>query len=107
MSLTFKEYLESKEQLRQAISQTPIRVVEYSVRKYCKIPLGESQEEKVLVSLKPKQKIIVEWLYEDINNPKPVNVTLESSSEPFSVYWQGWKLEKWLNCNTKEKSNEN
>ena len=100
MNLTFKEYLESKERLREAIAQTPTRTVEYFVRKYCKLPVG-SKTEKAFISLKPKEKIIVEWLYEDINNPKPVIIIVEESNE-HTTYWQGWKLEKWLMCNTKE-----
>ena len=39
--LTFKQYLESKSKLREAIKQTPVHKAEYVMRKYCKLPVGE------------------------------------------------------------------
>ena len=101
--ITFKEYLESKDRLREAVEQTPIQLVEYEVRKYCRLPIGTSKEEKELLSLKPKQTLVVEWHYDDIKNPQPTNVAL--NEEKFHPYWNGKKLEKWLIRNTKEKEN--
>lgn len=104
--LTFKQYLESKEQLRRAVQKTPQQVLEYTVKKYCKLSLGESLDEKVQVSLKPKTKIYVEWLYEDIDNPTPVRVLVEEDADSgnmdeYNTYWQGTKLTKWLLSNTR------
>jgi len=103
--ITFKEYLDSKERLREAIKQTPTQIVEYTVNKYCKFPVGENKEEKEYLSLKPKQTLIVEWHYEDINNPTPSSIKLKESEDIFSTYWNGKKLEKWLIRNTKENNN--
>ncbi len=107
--LSFKEYLTSKEKLREAVTKTPQRVATYSVRKYCKLIVGESKEEKSQVTLKPNQKIVVEWLYEDIDNPtavslKFVNVKDVDAEEPYETYWQGVKLQKWLNRNAREET---
>ena len=104
---TFKQYLESKEKLREAVKNTPQRQAEYSVRKYCKFPVGESKETKEYVSLKPKHKIIVEWLYIDVDNPTPVNVKVESledidPDQEFATFWSGSKLQKWLIRNARE-----
>jgi hypothetical protein len=93
--LTFKQYLESRAQLLKAIENTPIAVLEYDIRKYCTIQVGESEDEKQLISLKPKNKLIVEWSYEDINDPEPISVRL-STNESFDVFWSGEKMKKWL-----------
>jgi len=103
-ALTFKQYLNlSKEQLHLAAKQVPKQVVEYSVRKYCKIPLGESKETKEYVNLKPSNIIRVEWLYEDLDNPTPVRIILAGTDDPtqYSTFWQGSKLLQWLNRNTR------
>ncbi len=103
--ITFKEYLDSKDRLREAVKETPVRVVEYEVRKYCKLPVGTCKEEKVYLSFKPKQTLIVEWLYTDFNNPKPTCVK-NKDFEIFPTYWKGKMFEKWLMRNTKEQINE-
>lgn len=105
--LTFKEYLESKEKLREAIRKTPRRVAEYSVRKYCKIVVGESKEQKEYVSLKPKQKILVEWLYTNVDNPDIMNIKFENvkgvdPEDEYETFWNGERFLKWLSRNTIE-----
>ena len=107
--ITFKEYLESKEKLRQAISESPIRTATYIVNKYCKLPVGETKEEKQYVPLKPKHKIVVEWKYDDIDNPNLIEMRFEDvknvdSSEAFSTLWTSERFQKWLLKNTREES---
>lgn len=107
---TFKQYLESKEKLREAVKNTPQRVAEYSVRKYCKFPVGDSKELKEYVSLKPKHKILVEWLYTDVDNPTPLTVKFEGSDSidpdnEFQTFWSGTRLQKWLIRNARETVN--
>lgn len=108
--LSFKQYLESKEQLLKAIANTPISVVEYEVKKYCSLPLGETEEDKRLVGLKPKQSIIVEWRYTTPNNPTPESVRLVGikeidEDEKHSTFWSGIKFSKWLSRHAKEGEN--
>lgn len=105
--LSFKDYLDSKEQLREAINNTPKRTAEYSVRKYCKLPVGESKEEKEYVNLKPKHKIFVEWLYENTDNPTILSIKFDGvqnkpAEEEHKALWQGERLLKWLLRNTRE-----
>lgn len=107
--LTFKEYLESKEQLREAIRNTPVVVKEYYVRKYCSIALGESDDDKRTIGLKPKHELLIEWRYDDINNPSPQwikfkNVKDLEETEQFAPFWHSQKLQKWLMRHTKEKA---
>jgi len=105
--LTFKEYVNTKDQLRSAVDNVPQRVAEYEVRKYCTLPVGESRSSREQVSLRPKHKIIVEWLYEDVDNPTPLNLRFEGPTEldPLderSALWTGERLLKWLLRNTHE-----
>ena len=101
--LTFKEYIASKEKLRQAIAETPVVSTTYVVKKYCKIRVGESTENRQEVPLKPKQRIIVEWRYDDIKNPEPESITLDDlSPNEHDVYWTGAKLRNWLSKNAVE-----
>lgn len=109
-NLTFKEYLDSKEKLREAVTKTPKRVASYTVRKYCKLIIGESKEEKSQMALKPNQKITIDWLYEDVDNPTPVSLKFDGpkdvdAEQAHQTYWQGSKLLKWLNRNAREEAN--
>ena len=107
--LTFKQYYESKKQLREAIKETPQQSVEYTVYKYCKLVVGENKEEKEQINLKPNQKIRVEWLYETIDNPTPLKICFEGLNDidpnnNYATYWQGSKLQQWLARNTREET---
>ena len=105
--ITFKEYLDSKEKLLKAVTESPIRVATYTVKKYCKIPLGESKEEKEYVALKPKHCIVVEWKYSNPERPEPLSVRFKNiknilEDDEFSTYWSSEKLQQWLKRNAKE-----
>lgn len=99
---TFKQYLESREQLLKAIEKIPTTIIEYNIEDYCTLVIGENDTEKESISLKPKQSIIVEWRYDDINNPTPVTIQFVGGvknvdeSEQYSMFWPGSKLQKWL-----------
>ncbi len=99
--LTFKEYLESKETLRKAITESPIHTVSYAVKKYCKLPVGEG-DDRITVALKPKQKIIIEWKYEDINNPDILSIVFSDEVEQYVPSWSNTKMKNWLKTNTRE-----
>ncbi len=108
-NLTFKEYLKSKQELRAAVEKTPQQITEYTVDKYCKLMVGDSKDDKEMIILKPNQKIIVEWLYDDIDNPTATNIKFEGvcskvDSEDHNSYWQPAKLQKWLQRNTTPKN---
>lgn len=107
--LTFKEYVESKERLREAVKNTPQQEVQYTVRKYCKLVVGESKDEKEQINLKPNQTITVSWLYENFDNPTPLSITFNGvksvdSEQVFSTSWAGFRLERWLMRNAREEN---
>ena len=101
--ITFKEYVDSKKKLLEAVKETPIASLTYVVKRYCKIRIGESKEERQEVALKPRQRIIVEWRYDDINEPEPVSIIFDDiGPEENDLYWNGHKLSSWLSKNTIE-----
>lgn len=107
--LSFKDYLESKERLREAVTKTPKRTVEYTVRKYCKLVLGETKDDKEYVNLKPKHKIFIEWLYENTDNPTILSIKFDgiqdkTTEDEHLTFWQGERLLKWLVRNTREEN---
>ena len=102
--LTFKQYLDSREQLLKAIDNDPITILEYEIRKYCTIPIGESNDNKQIISLKPKNKIIIEWSYLDPTNPIPTNIQFDGidSDEINRTFWSSDKLTKWLSRHARD-----
>lgn len=102
--LTFKEYWESKEVLKQAVDATPIQEREYIITKYCKIPVYK--DGSILeVALKPNQRINITWLYEDLNNPQAQQICFNDPNiedRPYKSGVANTKLAKWVQRNTKE-----
>lgn len=106
MKQTFKQYLESKEQLRRAIENVPTTIIEYEVRKYCTLTVGECAEESVIIQLKPKQTITVKWVFENPLSPTPEYIKLDpgilTESDEHAIFWSTEKLQKWLIRHTRE-----
>lgn len=96
--LSFKDYLATKDQLRTALTETPYKVAKYKVAKYCKLELAE---DSVVLSLKPSHELIVEWLYEDIENPTAQSILLmtKESHGMIEVKMTHSKFGKWVSSN--------
>lgn len=99
--LSFKQYLASKEQLLKAVEHTPVTVVEYEVVKYCSLVVGETEEDKQLIGLKPKNHVLVEWKYTNPLDPTPEKLWVRGSKnvdddQDLVTFWSGAKLSKWL-----------
>lgn len=111
MKITFKQYLESKKKLVEAIKRSPIQRQHYEITKYCKLAVLENVEDdiKITLLLKPKQELIIEWMYETIDNPKPVSIRVLDNKNPiisekeFFTNWKNEKVKEWLSKNTIEK----
>lgn len=108
--LTFKEYIESKQQLINAIALRPERVAIYKIRKYCKLPIGEGREDNQQITLKPKQRLIVKWKYftetPDVTSIQVTDLNNIPSDDTFTTFWKSEKLIKWLNRNTSEETDK-
>ena len=107
MKQSFKQYLEGKEQLRKAIENVPVTVIEYEVRKYCTLMVGECVEESSIIQLKPKQKITIRWSYLNPTIPVPEYIKVDTGdmlteNEEYPTFWATEKLQKWLIRHTRE-----
>ena len=105
--LTFKEYLDSKDRLREAVEKAPRQTVTYTINKYSKLVIGESKESKSYINLKPKHKVELDLLYEDIDNPTVLAIrfigveTILAEAE-HKTFWEGKRLLTWLDRNGRE-----
>lgn len=98
--LSFKEYFESKEKLKKAGIENIRANIEYSITKYCKIPVVESMEaEKTYISLKPNDTIRILWEYEsDTPVLKKLVICLGEDKE-FIPCWTSNKIFEWTGTN--------
>lgn len=102
-----KQFIDSKTQLLEALQRDPIHRATYEVTKYCKVPVGESKESKQYIPLKPKQRIIIEWKYnnDDLESiPHPLSIEFEFMNENsiHQTFQSGEKLRKWIYTNAHE-----
>jgi len=105
--MSFKQYLASKEALREAVKKTPKQSNSYTVARYCNFVIGENKEERQSINLKPNQTITIDWLYEDVDNPSAINVMFEGVKdidpvEEMTPMWTDQKIQKWLIRNTEQ-----
>lgn len=100
--LSFKDYLNSKKTLLDAIESTPEEIVEYEVTTYCNLPIDDDGE-KQKVKLKPRNKLFVNWMYRDRDNPEVKEIQFEGTEmDDTSQHptWSDERLLKWLMKNT-------
>ena len=109
LKLSFKDYLNSKEILRDAASSVPRVNSEYEMRKYCQFPVREG-EDKEYLALKPKDRINILWEYL-INDEVPLPIKVEITSDDDDTKrvlpcWGKSKLVEWLQSNTMKKDSQ-
>ena len=101
-----QSFIDSKNQLLDIIQRDPIHGVSYTVSKYCRVPVGETKNDKQYVQLKPKQTLTINWQYtNDLSEPPtPVDITFNFMVEnnTHRMFQTGAKLRKWLSTNTFE-----
>lgn len=103
--LSFKDYMESKNQLKNAGNDNPKYFSLYEINKYCKLPLIDN-DEKIYLPLKPKDKIKILWEAVDVINPIPKYLILEIDSLINKKYFFNWsidKINKWIDSTTYKK----
>lgn len=105
--LSFKEYIDSKHKLKTAGDDYPRYFLMYEVSKYCKIPVTENvdDEEKVYVSLKPKDKLSILWEKIDFVRATPKYILLKENGieKKYYLTWNILKFSNWLKTSTFEK----
>lgn len=97
-NLSFKDYYESINTLKDADENTPRMETIYECRKYCKVPLNVDDDDKKYIPLKPKDRVIIEWEYHTLDKPCPKMVVIESSENDVSgmFSWNDVKVRKWV-----------
>lgn len=102
--LSFKEYRQSKENLRLAADTIPQVAEEYELTKYCKFPIVTDEDgDKQYVAFKPKDRIEVLWefLHPEAPSAKKVVVTTDDDEQAsIQPAWGNTKLSSWLDKNT-------
>lgn len=103
MKLSFKQYYEAKEMLRKAGVENIKTTVEYTVSKYCKIPVLESYDkDKLYLSLKPSDIVKITWEFE---NTTPIlkrfSIITESDKE-YIPCWTSNKMHDWTGTKCKQ-----
>lgn len=109
--LTLTQYIESKRQLAEAIKNDPIVDHIYMVSKYCKLPIGLSEDSKEYVSLKPKMELAITWhysydgkhehLHEMQRKPVKVIVVDKETKQQYDLFQTDERLTKWIQTNTR------
>lgn len=96
----FQDFLQSRNQLLQAATKNPNVSMQYTVVKYCKIPLGESKESREYISLKPKDVISVEWSYSNGTEYDPSPSIIKVNEQSYPHFYTYDRLISWLQTNT-------
>lgn len=99
--LSFKEYLDSKKSLKEALKRDSLIKSTYVVETYCRLSVG-TKEEKETILLKPGESISVFWSYKNQFDEVPTPTLLEKNNRKFDLHWNNNKLSKWLKKNTQK-----
>lgn len=106
--LSFKQYINtSKCQLLSAINNIPVVKNHYKMNKYCTLVL-EQEEELTQVSLKPTHNLLIEWRYDNPDNPSIVSICVDNhdiidNQDKYNTPLTTEKMKKWLLRNTTKK----
>jgi hypothetical protein len=101
--LSFKDYYDSKELLKRAGVENIRTNIEYSITKYCKIPVVESfTTEKSYLSLKPKDTVKILWEYESDTPILKRLIVVSDQEQEFIPCWTSNKMFEWTNANCKQ-----
>lgn len=101
--LSFKEYYESKQKLLKASENLPQVTVEYTIKKYCKIPIRVEGEDKDYVALKPKDIVKILWEFPNPKSTSPNAKNMLINEQQYSPSWSSDKLRRWVSSMAEEK----
>lgn len=100
-TLSFKEYVASKDRLKSALHEDPYQILEYTATKYVKLKVSGGEE----IAVRPNYQFIVEWVHkEDV--PTAVNIVLTTTELKRSIQLDEKELSafsRWIKTNTKVK----
>lgn len=101
--LTFKQYYENKDILKRAGIENVRTHIEYSITKYCKIPVMESfDKDKTYLALKPKDTVKILWEYESDTPVLKKLVIISETEQELIPCWTSQKMYEWASTNCKQ-----
>ncbi|QDJ96441.1 hypothetical protein Xoosp13_255 [Xanthomonas phage Xoo-sp13] len=105
--ISFKQYYEAKELLKKAGVENITHTIEYTVTKYCKIPVLESYDkEKLYLSLKPTDVVKILWEFEKTTPILKKFVVITDTNKEYIPCWTSNKMQDWTGTKCKQiKSN--
>lgn len=101
--LSFKDYYDNKELLKRVGVENVRTNIEYSITKYCKIPVVESfTTDKTYLSLKPKDTVKILWEYESDTPILKRLIVVSETEKEFIPCWTSNKMFEWTSANCKQ-----
>jgi len=100
MLLTFTEYLESKNILKNAAEDAAKIKMNYYITKYCKIPVRENEDsDKKYIALKPKD--VIQILWEKHDDKMFARQIVINDADVYHTTWTIKKFNNWVQttCN--------
>lgn len=94
MKKTFKDFLTARDQLTKQCSMDPVMKISYVIKKYTKLVY-----ENETITFKPKDKIVVEWIFDDLGNASGISLILKND-EKIENDKSVKTIKKWLGINT-------
>lgn len=99
-TLSFSEYVASKDRLKSALHEDPYQILEYTATKYVKLKVAGGEE----IAIRPNYHFIVEWVHKE-EVPVAVNIVLTAQDVKRSIQLEEKELsvfDRWIRTNTKQ-----
>lgn len=103
--ISFKEYLESKKRLQEAIQNEADYTINYRITRYCRLVV-ENESKKEPINLKPGHMITINWRKRD-ETPEPINIIFENikntvPGKKYKTTMERFVFLRWLGRNSFE-----
>lgn len=89
--LTFKEYVETKNQLLEALKQDPMAVQHYRLKKHTRL-LADNEG----INLRPFDKVQMIWRYDRETMVPQQYESVIVNDKPIEISWAHTKMLTWL-----------
>lgn len=105
--LTLQQFIDSKEQLLEALRLDPIVTLTYTCLKYTKLIVIAEDDTEHVISFKPKDKIQLKWKYnileecfDEHSHISRECLSLYIDESQYTIIKSMNQLERWLKVNT-------
>lgn len=103
--ISFKDYLESKRRLQEAIQNEAHYTINYRITRYCRLVV-ENDSKKEPINLKPGHMITINWR-KLAESPEPMDITFENTKntvpgKKYRTTMERFVFIRWLGRNSFE-----